>query len=100
MCQSVNDGEKSFIGFVPGSHGRHALGVGAVGCDGVEDVDQHLDGDNHRYLRQVDTSRHISLKKNSLQHNKSVSYRHKQGRVAGKAGRLARQAGRQARQAG
>ncbi len=93
MCQSVNDGEKSFIEFVPCSHGRHALGVGAVGGDGVEDVDQHLDGDNYRYLRQVDTSRHISLNKNSLQHNKSFSCRHKQGRQADKAGRLTRQAG-------
>jgi hypothetical protein len=28
----------------PRGHGRHALRVGAVGGDGVEDVDQHLNG--------------------------------------------------------
>ena len=28
----------------PGSHSGHALGVGAVGGDGIEDIDQHLQG--------------------------------------------------------
>jgi hypothetical protein len=45
---------------------------------------------NHRYLREIDSARHIHLR--NIHFNMSVSGGHKQSSQAGKAGRLERQA--------
>ncbi len=77
---------------------KHLINV--VSCRGCQQS-MHLP---HRYLREIDCSRHISKQKNPLQLSKTAGSRHKQDRPTRQTGQhgrqgKTRQTGQQGRQA-